>query len=65
MKVNSSMISEIDYSGETLTITFTSGRVYEYEGVSGEGYSKFMEAESKGQYFHENINGRFPTKRIK
>ena len=69
MKVNSSTIAEIDrevVDGEVyLKVTFKNGREYLYEGVSAETYEKFLTAESKGVFFHENINGRYNYSRVK
>ena len=65
MKVQSSTISEINYDGKLLTITFNNGSEYIYEGVSEKIYEDFSKAESKGKYFHENINYRYNYSRIK
>ena len=65
MKVQSSTISEINYDGKLLTITFNNGSKYVYEGVSVKIYEDFSKAESKGKYFHENINHRYNYSRIK
>ena len=65
MKVQSSTISEINYDGKLLTITFNNGSEYVYEGVSEKIYEDFSKAESKGKYFHENINHRYNYSRIK
>ena len=65
MKVQSSTISEINYDGKLLTVTFNNGREYVYEGVSEKIYEDFSKAESKGKYFHENINYRYTYSRIK
>ena len=65
MKVQSSTISEINYDGKLLTVTFNNGREYVYEGVPVNIYEGFSKAESKGKYFHENINHRYTYSRIK
>ena len=65
MKVQSATISEINYDGKLLTVTFNNGREYTYEGVSEKIYEDFSKAESKGKYFHENINYRYSYSRIK
>ena len=65
MKVQSSMISEINYDGKLLTVIFNNGRKYAYEGVPAKIYEDFSKAESKGKYFHENINYRYTYSRIK
>ena len=69
MKVNSSTIAEInqeEVEGQKyLKVTFVNGREYLYEGVSDDLYKRFTEAESKGKFFHENINYRFNYTRVK
>ena len=65
MKVQSSTISEINYDGKLLTVTFNNGSEYVYEGVPAKIYEDFFKAESKGKYFHENINYRYNYSRIK
>ena len=65
MKVQSSTISEINYDGKLLTVTFNNGSEHVYEGVSAKIYEDFSKAESKGKYFHENINYRYNYSRIK
>lgn len=65
MKAQSSTISEINYDGKLLTIIFNNGSEYIYEGVSAKIYEDFSKAESKGKYFHENINHRYNYSRIK
>jgi len=63
-KVESSMIDAAEFDGSKLYIQFKTGRVYEYEGVDVEGYSAFMQSDSKGKYFHEHF-AQIPAKRIK
>ena len=65
MKVQSSMISEINYGEKRLTVVFNNGSEYVYEGVPMKIYEDFSKAESKGKYFHENINYRYSYSRIK
>lgn len=69
MKVNSSTIAEIDREVIDeklyLKVTFKNGREYLYENVPAETYEKFLMAESKGVFFHENINGRYNYSRVK
>lgn len=65
MKVQSSTISEINYDGKLLTVSFVNGREYVYEGVPANIYEAFTQADSKGKYLHENINYRYNYTRIK
>ena len=65
MKVQSSMISEINYGEKRLTVVFNNGSEYVYEGVPVNIYEDFSKAESKGKYFHKNINYRYNYSKIK
>jgi hypothetical protein len=47
-----------DDSGE-LDITFTSGKTYRYLEVPPEIYDGLLDAESKGEFFNENIKDDF------
>ena len=69
MKVQSSTIAEIDrevVNGKLfLKVIFTNGREYLYEEVPADVYEKFLMADSKGKYLHENIIGKYNYSRIK
>lgn len=65
MKVQSSTIAEINHDGKDLTVVFNNGREYVYECVPNAIYESFCDADSKGKYFHENINGRYNYSRVK
>lgn len=58
---NSSNIISAGYSATTkiLEVEFQSGKVYQYLGVPEKVYQDFMTAESKGEYFHDNILKEF------
>ncbi|WP_316015218.1 KTSC domain-containing protein [Roseobacter sp. HKCCA0434] len=57
--VNSSAISQIEWSGGTLSIWFrTSGR-YDYYGVPESVYHAFLAAGSKGTFFNDHIRDRY------
>ncbi|MGH8095070.1 MAG: KTSC domain-containing protein [Chthoniobacterales bacterium] len=57
--VNSSAIQAVGYDGHTLTIEFTSGRVYDHPGVPYDVYSGLMNAPSMGAYYNQNIRGKY------
>ena len=69
MKVKSSTIAEIDREVVNeklfLKVIFTNGREYLYEEVPADVYEKFLLADSKGKYLHENIIGKYNYSRIK
>ena len=66
MEVESAAIHEIDYDAERakLLIRFTSGERYVYVGVPGEVHRSFVEADSKGRFFHAEIRDRYPFNRL-
>lgn len=53
MKVQSSTISEINYDGKLLTVTFNNGREYVYEGVPAKIYEEIIQ-ESGGKKLSTN-----------
>jgi hypothetical protein len=62
----SSVINQVSYNEQTasLTITFVSGRIYEYINVPFEIYSSLLSAGSKGAFFNEYIKDHFEFKKI-
>ena len=62
----SSVIRRFSYDEprRRLRVTFTSGDVYEYDGVPPEVNSAFRAAFSKGQFFGPNIRDRYPYRRV-
>ena len=65
-RVESEMIESVGYDEElrVLDVVFSSGDKYRYEDVPPFEYEGLMVAESKGQYMHKRIIGRFKYKRI-
>ncbi len=68
--VKSSFIQAIGYQVESkvLTIAFKrAGRtagIYTYRGVKSVTATRLMKAPSKGRFFHANIRGHYPYKRV-
>jgi hypothetical protein len=62
MPVSSSNLISVGYEPETQTleIEFKSGAVYQYSGVPPEEFASFMNADSKGSYFHARIK-QYPS----
>ena len=62
----SSVIEKIDYEAEhsRLTVTFTSGRVYEYYMVPGAIASAFKNALSKGTFFNKRIRDKYVCREV-
>jgi hypothetical protein len=59
--VQSSVMTFVKYDDEAheLDITFTSGKTYRYREVPVEIYDGLLEAESKGEFFNDNIKDVF------
>jgi KTSC domain len=59
--LSSSMLSEGSYDKDTqeLTLTFTNGRAYTYQGVPAELVERLKTAVSPGHFFRDNLKGRF------
>ena len=66
MDVESTAILSIDYDHERakLLVRFVSGERYVYVGVPGEVCRSFLDADSKGHFFHAEIRDRYPYNRL-
>jgi KTSC domain len=66
ISVISTNISSVghDEASQTLEIEFTSGSVYQYAGVPQSVYDGMMGSDSKGKYFHANINKTYPFSKL-
>jgi lysyl-tRNA synthetase class 2 len=62
----STAIADIDYDlgREKLTVTFVTGRVYEYFNVPFDVAGAFERAESKGAFFNRHIRDRYRFREI-
>lgn len=58
----SSAIKSIDYNLQSrdMTVTFTTGRRYVYQGVPSAVVMAFRSAASRGAYFNDEIRDRYP-----
>lgn len=56
-QLNSSALASASYDDETqsLTVTFTNGRSYTYDGVGEELFLGLRDAPSPGRYYFQNI----------
>lgn len=65
--VGSSNIDSLGYDPETLTLEleFHGGRIYQYDNVPVEIYREFLEAGSKGSYFHTHIKNQYHFNRVR
>jgi hypothetical protein len=57
----STAIADIEYEPdrERLTVTFVTGRIYEYFDVPPDEAAAFQSAASKGAYFNHRIRDRY------
>jgi KTSC domain len=62
----STAIADIDYDHgrEWLTVTFVSGRIYQYVDVPVEVAASFRSAASKGAFFNRYIRDRYTYREI-
>ena len=62
----SSVIRSIDYENahSRLTVTFTTGRVYQYYMVPAAVASAFKNAVSKGTFFNKRIRDKYTCREI-
>jgi hypothetical protein len=51
--------AEYESDSQTLTVEFVNGRVYELEGVPPEVWNAFKTSWSAGQFFNQNLRGRY------
>jgi hypothetical protein len=61
--LNSTFLREasFDSNTNTLTVIFTDGRTYTYQGVDQSVYQGLISADSSSRFFGSNIRGRFST----
>ncbi len=62
-QVNSSNIELIQYSGTTMTVTFRGGGTYDYDDVPAELFDRFIESDSLGKFFHDEVRGKFNNRK--
>lgn len=64
--VKSSSIEAIshDPAKRTMTVKFTNGGTYRYDGVTAAQHAQLMAADSIGTHFHKHVLGKFKATRI-
>jgi hypothetical protein len=62
----SSVIANFEYNPELaqLTVTFVTGRIYNYFLVPVDCADRFANAQSKGHFFNKFIRDKFPCREI-
>ncbi len=63
-KLQSSNLAEASWRDETLTVTFHSGKSYEYAGVPRETFEALCDAPSCGRFLSQHVKGVFPFKEV-
>ena len=63
----SSVIADIKYEPEhaRLTVSFTTGRIYEYFLVPADDAAQFQSAFSKGNFFNTRIRDKYTCREIR
>jgi hypothetical protein len=56
--------TEYDYSSETLSVTFTDGRTWQYSNVPRGAYHQFITAPSRGRAFNDVIRDRYDGEEV-
>ena len=64
-RVDSTNLARVGYESGTLQIEFKKGEVYQYFNVPENIYNGLMLAGSHGEYFNENIRGKFKYQKIR
>lgn len=64
--VKSSLISAVSYDAmkRNLYLEFKDGKFYVYRGVTGTVAQNFLDSESRGKFFNQEIKGRYHEKRV-
>lgn len=60
VRVESSCIAAVEYYDEAIYITFKTGGKYCYYNVPKAVYTDLLASQSKGTFFHKNIEGKYP-----
>ena len=64
ISVNSSNIVAIGWENNILRVQFNSGVMWEYYNVDDDVFQSFLNAESKGKFFHQHIKHEYEGKKI-
>ena len=64
MQVESSHIADVDWEDGILRVSFVKGGVYEYQDVEIGLFKEFLLAPSKGEFFRQNVKGKYDYTRV-
>ena len=59
IRVSSSVIAAVGYDGNTLTVEFHSGKVYDHPNVPYSVFEGLLSASPKGAYYNRKIRGKY------
>jgi hypothetical protein len=64
--IHSSVLQSAGYdeSAKILELEFHGGGTYDYFNLSPRMFKKFIDAESKGQFFVKKIKGKYPELKV-
>lgn len=60
--VRSSWLSDLTYDDNSIILTISTGERYIINGVPETVYNDWVDAKSKGQFFHQKIKNAFTIK---
>jgi hypothetical protein len=63
LTVDSSVIYQVKYEPGILSVTFQSGDIWQYPGVTEKVFNEMKESGSIGKYYNANIKGRYEGKK--
>ena len=61
--ITSTGIDDFKYKGQTLTVTFHDGSIYEYFGVPNNVYNKFLNSSTQARFARRHIFESFPRRK--
>jgi hypothetical protein len=64
MQVNSSHISDVEWEGGVLTVSFAKGGQYRYYDVPEGIFRELVSAPSVGKFFAANVEGTFESEKV-
>jgi hypothetical protein len=59
IEVESTAIRSVAWAGGTLSVEFLNGRLYDYSNVPYSVFEELILADSKGEFYNQNIRGRY------
>ena len=63
--IDSQAIRRVEWQDETLSVWFSDGDRYDYDGVPQRVYAALLAAGSAGAFFQQHIRGAYPFRRAR